>query len=144
MFPHAQTAWSLLIRLPPKWCIWLSKGHQTGKLGAIPSRLCRRLEKWHLRPIKPRAWRWWVVARIENCLRAIMPLTCQQCSMHYHTKAVTWPKAQASGDGRRRPLVTLPQEWERFMTVVPKVGGTAPPWGRWNRNGRLGGNRRPS
>jgi len=34
-------------------------------------------------------------------------------SAAFSAKAATWPTAQASGDGRRRPLVTLLEEYKK-------------------------------
>ena len=57
----------------------------------------RRLEKRQLRPVRPRARRWWA-----------LPLTRHQCSTH--CKVSVWPVARANRSGRCRSLVPLRKE----------------------------------
>jgi len=70
----------------------------------FPSESCRRREKRYLRPVQPRARRWWV----GGC-KGWWPAT----SAAFTAKVATWTTAQVSGHGRRRPLATFRKECRR-------------------------------
>jgi len=62
-------------------------------------------ESSHTEDFKNGNWGLSSVVLGVNESRAVLPLTRHQCSIHCESSRVA--RAQASGDGRRRPLVTI-------------------------------------
>ena len=95
-------------------CSWLSTRYQSGRVGSIPGRATPKT--WKLCDINAKH-----EARLENTTlgvdgwvqgnssREVLPVT--PINAAFYSKAAAWPKAQVSGDGRRRPLVTLQKEY---------------------------------
>jgi len=54
----------------------------------------------------------------ENSSGTVLPLTRHHCNAAFTAEVAAWSTAQASGDGRRRPLVTLRMEYQASVTKL--------------------------
>jgi len=87
----------------------------------FPAGSYRRLEKRYWRPVQLRAQRWWVDARERFTRGAAIDSPPAQHSLR---KQPAWPTAQASGNGRRRPLVVLQKRVQRIRNHIRRCDAT--------------------